>query len=192
MALTESVKSFQVPATPGTIAWPPSLPSVPDLAGDAGNFGSEGAQLVHHRVDGFLELQDFAAHVDGDLFRQVAIGDRDRHLGDVSHLRGQVRRHRVDALGQVLPHAGDLGDLGLAAELAFGADLAGDAGHLRGEHRELLDHGVDDRRRLQELALQGAAVDVQSHGLQKIALGDRGDRAGDLGGRPTTCRRSAY
>src|SRR6267378_3195797 len=29
MELTESVRSFQVPATPGTIAWPPSLPSVP-------------------------------------------------------------------------------------------------------------------------------------------------------------------
>ena len=27
--LTESVKSFQVPATPGTTAWPPSRPSVP-------------------------------------------------------------------------------------------------------------------------------------------------------------------
>ena len=26
---TLSVKSFQVPATPGTVAWPPSLPSVP-------------------------------------------------------------------------------------------------------------------------------------------------------------------
>jgi len=29
IAFTESVRSFQVPATPGTIAWPPSLPSVP-------------------------------------------------------------------------------------------------------------------------------------------------------------------
>ena len=29
IALTESVRSFQVPATPGTMAWPPSLPSVP-------------------------------------------------------------------------------------------------------------------------------------------------------------------
>ena len=29
MELTESVRSFQVPATPGTVAWPPSLPSVP-------------------------------------------------------------------------------------------------------------------------------------------------------------------
>ena len=26
---TESVKSFQVPPTPGTCAWPPSFPSVP-------------------------------------------------------------------------------------------------------------------------------------------------------------------
>ena len=29
MKLTLSVRSFQVPATPGTAAWPPSLPSVP-------------------------------------------------------------------------------------------------------------------------------------------------------------------
>ena len=29
MAFTESVRSFHVPATPGTSAWPPSLPSVP-------------------------------------------------------------------------------------------------------------------------------------------------------------------
>ena len=29
MELTESVRSFQVPATPGTSAWPPSRPSVP-------------------------------------------------------------------------------------------------------------------------------------------------------------------
>ena len=29
MKLTLSVRSFQVPATPGTLAWPPSLPSVP-------------------------------------------------------------------------------------------------------------------------------------------------------------------
>ena len=29
MELTQSVRSFQVPATPLTWAWPPSLPSVP-------------------------------------------------------------------------------------------------------------------------------------------------------------------
>ncbi len=29
MKLTESVRSFQVPDTPSTFAWPPSFPSVP-------------------------------------------------------------------------------------------------------------------------------------------------------------------
>ena len=29
MEFTLSVRSFHVPATPGTTAWPPSLPSVP-------------------------------------------------------------------------------------------------------------------------------------------------------------------
>ena len=29
MKFTLSVRSFHVPATPGTFAWPPSMPSVP-------------------------------------------------------------------------------------------------------------------------------------------------------------------
>ena len=155
-----------------------------DLARDARHFGSEGAELVHHRVDGFLELKDLAADVDRDLLRQVAIGDRDRHLGDVANLVGQVVRHRVDALGQVLPDAGHLGHLGLAAELALGADFARDARHLGGEHAELLDHRVDDVGRLQELAPQRPAVDVELDGLEQIALRHRRDRAGHLAGRP--------
>ena len=71
----------------------------------------------------------------------------------------------------------------LTAELAFGADLARDAGHLGGEDPQLLDHRVDDRRRAQELALERPAVDVEADGLQEIPLGDGGDRAGDLAGR---------
>ena len=78
----------------------------------------------------FLELQDFARDVDGDLLRQVAAGDRGRDVGDVAHLRGQVGGHEVDVVGQVLPGAGDARHLRLAAELAVGADLARHAGHL--------------------------------------------------------------
>ena len=33
-------------------------------------------QLVHHRIDGVFELQDFTADVDGDLPRQVAPRNR--------------------------------------------------------------------------------------------------------------------
>src|SRR5262249_52815856 len=51
-----------------------------DLGRDARYLGSERAQLVHHAIDGFLELQDLTAHVDRDLAREVAVRDRDRHL----------------------------------------------------------------------------------------------------------------
>ena len=243
--LTLSVRSFQVPATPRTRAWPPSLPSVPtsratrvtspakplswstmvlmvsfssrisprtstviffdksplatavvtsamlrtwpvrlpaieftefgqilpgagdaehvglaaepafgaDLARHARHFAGEGVELVHHRVDGFLELQDFARHVHGDLLRQVAAGDGGGDFGDVADLRRQVAGHRVHAVGQILPGAGDAGHRGLAAELAFGADLARDAGHFRGEGVELVHHGVDGVFQLQNFAL---------------------------------------
>ena len=241
MELTLSVRSFQVPATPGTTAWPPSRPSVPtsratrvtsaanerswstivlmvsfscrisprtstviffdrsplatavvtsamlrtwrgqvgghevdvvgqvlpgagdarhlrlaaelafgaDLARDARDFRGEGVELVHHRVDGVLQLEDFALHVHGDLARQVAARDGRRHLGDVAHLGGQVAGHGVDAVGQVLPGAGDARHVGLAAELPFGADLARHARHLAGEAVELIHHRVDRLLQLQ-------------------------------------------
>ena len=155
-----------------------------DLARDARHFRRERAKLIDHRVDGFLQLQNFAAHVDGDLLGKVAAGDSDRHVGDVADLRRQVRRHRVDALGQVLPHAGHFRHLRLAAELSFRADLARDARHLGGEDAELFQHCVDDGGRLQELALQRPPFDVETDGLQEIALRDRVHRAGQLGRRP--------
>src|SRR5581483_10068244 len=155
-----------------------------DFARHARHFGGEGAELVHHRIDGFLQLQDFAAYVDRDLLRQVAVGDRDRHLGDVTDLAGQIVGHRVDALGQVFPDAGHFRHLGLAAELALGADLARHARHLGGEHAELLDHGVDEIGRLQKFAAQRAAIDVELHGLQEVALRHGGDRAGHFAGWP--------
>src|SRR5207302_1929934 len=78
-----------------------------DFARDARHFGGEGVELVHHGVDGILELENFALHVHGDLAREVAAGDGGRHLGDVAHLRREVAGHRVDRVGQVLPGAGD-------------------------------------------------------------------------------------
>jgi hypothetical protein len=59
---TLSVRSFQVPATPGTLAWPPSLPSVPTSRATRVTSDAKG-QLVHHGVDGVLQLQDLALHV---------------------------------------------------------------------------------------------------------------------------------
>ena len=77
------------------------------FAGHAGHFRGERAELIHHRVDGVLQLEDFALHVHRDLLRQVAVGDGRGHVGDVAHLAGQVAGHRVHGVGQVLPRAGD-------------------------------------------------------------------------------------
>src|SRR6185369_5967068 len=113
----------------------------------------EGRQLVDHRVDRRLELEDLSLDVDGDLLREVASRDGGRDLGDVADLRGEVAGHRVDRVGQVLPRTGDAFDVGLTAELSFRADLAGDARDLGRERGQLVDHRVDRVLELEDLAL---------------------------------------
>src|SRR5207245_2077693 len=97
------------------------------------------AELVDHRVDGVLELQDLALNVDRDLLGEVAVGDRGRDVCDVANLAREVAGHGVDVVGEVLPRAGDTLDLSLAAELAVGANFARHTRHLVGEGVELVD-----------------------------------------------------
>ena len=89
----------------------------------------------------------------------------------------------VHVVGQVFPGAGDALDLGLAAQLAFGADFAGHARHFRGERAELIDHPVDGLGGAQEFALQRPVIDFQRHRLRQIALGHGADDAGSFAGR---------
>jgi len=163
---------------------PAEPPLRPHLPCDARHLRGEGVQLVDHRVDGVLQLQDLAAHVHRDLLRQVAVGHRGRHLRDVAHLRGEVAGHAVDAVGEVFPRPGDAPDLSLAAELPLGADLAGHAGDLRGEGAELVDHRVDRLADAEEFAPDRVAVLFQRDALGEVALGDGPDDAGDLLGGP--------
>ena len=72
--------------TPGTSAWPPSLPSVPTSRATRVTSLAQRAELVDHRVDGVLELEDLALDVDRDLAAEVALRDGGRHLGDVADL----------------------------------------------------------------------------------------------------------
>ena len=57
MRLTESVRSFHVPATSGTSAWPPSFPSVPASRATRVTSLANEPQLIHHRVDRVLEAR---------------------------------------------------------------------------------------------------------------------------------------
>src|SRR4029079_13107746 len=87
----------------------------------------------------------------------------------------QVRRHRVDVVGEVFPSTGDARHLRLAAELAFGGDLAGNTRHLAGEAVELIDHRVDGVFQLEDLALY-----VHRDLARKVAAGDGGRHLGDI------------
>src|SRR5439155_1061701 len=146
-----------------------------DLARHARHFAGKGVELVHHGVDGVLQLQNFAAHVDGDLPRQVAAGHRGRDVGDVADQIGRAPCREVDVVGEVFPGAGDAGNLRLAAELAFGADFARHAGHFGGERVELVHHGVDG-----VLQLQNFAAHVDGDLSRQVAAGHRGGDVGDV------------
>ena len=175
MKLTLSVKSFQVPATPGTCAWPPSLPSVPTSR--ATRVTSEAKALSWSTMVLMVffssRISPFTSTV--ILRDEVAARDGGGHLGDVADLRGQVAGHRVDAVGQVLPGAGDARHVGLAAEPAFGADLARHARHLAGEAVELVDHGVE-----RFLQLKDFAAHVDRDLARQVAAGDGGRHFGDV------------
>ncbi|EPH46818.1 putative Hybrid signal transduction histidine kinase J [Streptomyces aurantiacus JA 4570] len=160
-----------------------------DLPGDPGHLGGERGELVHHRVDGVLQLQHLAGHMHGDLARQITLRDRGRHQGDVPHLRRQPVRHRVDRIREVLPRTGHTSQPGLPAQLALRAHLAGHPRDLVGERRELVHEVVDRAPHLQELATQRMAVALvhlraQLHTLLQVALRDRGKDTADLGDGP--------
>src|SRR5205807_926753 len=146
-----------------------------DFAGDARDLVREGGELVDHRVDRVLQLRDLAAGIDGDLLTEVAVRDGGGDVRDVPHLVGEVGRHAPARRAADLPRAADALDLRLAAELSFGADLAGDARDLVREGRELVDHRVDRVLQLGDLA---ARLDRDLAG--QIALRDRG-RDVDIG-----------
>src|SRR5207302_1793164 len=123
-----------------------------DLAGYARHLRGKRAKLIHHGVDGVLQLQDFALDIDGDLLGKVAAGHGLGDVGDVTHLAGEVTGHEVDVVGQVLPGAGYVLDARPIAELAFGADLAGHARHLGRERAQLIHHRVNGVLELEDFA----------------------------------------
>src|SRR5262249_6515494 len=143
---------FPGPRHTGDVRLATQLAVGADLARHAGHLRGKRSQLLHHRVEGFLQVQQLAPDVYSDLLGEVTAGDRGRHLGDVADLGREVAGHEVHAVGQVLPGSGDAGHLGLAAQLAFGSHFAGHASYFAGESVELVYHRVDGVLELQDLA----------------------------------------
>ena len=125
------------------VGLPAEPPFGTDFASHARHFAGEGVELVHHRVDRVLDLQDFTADVDRDLLTQIAFDDGRGYLRDIAKLHGQIARHGVYGIGEVLPGAGHSGDACLTAQLAVCSDFTGNAGDLCSERIQLVHHRVD-------------------------------------------------
>src|SRR5665809_87388 len=151
----------------------PELPFGAALARASRYLIGESAQLVGHRVDGVCERGDLSLRLDRDLLREVSIGHRRGHVGDVSHLARQVAGHEVHRVGQVLPRSRYALDFGLTPEDALGADLSSDSGYLVRKRTELIHHRVDRCSDAKELALYRLTLDLQRHLLAEITLGQK-------------------
>src|SRR5207245_682176 len=154
------------------------------LAGHARYLLGEGGQRVGHAVDGLRQRGDLALRFEGQLAPQVAVGYRGHDARDASHLVGEVAGHRVDVVGEVLPDPTDALDLGLAAELAVGAHLAGDTRDLGRECVELVDHRVDGVFLVQELTerIDGDLLGEVDRRYLRHALADAAHLVGQVAG----------
>src|SRR5262249_8299646 len=146
-----------------------------DLAGNAGDLAGKGVELIDHRIDGLLKLQNLAADIDGDLLGEITVCNGGGDLGNVAHLRGQVAGHRVGAVVGGLSGAGEGAHRCLTAKTALGADLTRDTRHLGSEGVELVDHRVDGFLELQDLA-----ADVDRDLLGQVAACNGGRHLGDV------------
>ncbi|MGC4060214.1 MAG: hypothetical protein QM749_04940 [Aquabacterium sp.] len=140
---TLSVRPFQVPEAPGTLAWPPSLPSTPTSRATVVTWSAKVASVsvISLMVSASAAISPLASTV--SLLLEVAVGHGGHHLGDAAHLAGQVAGHEVHVVGQVLPGARHALHLRLAAQLPFGADFARDTRHFGRERVQLVHHRVD-------------------------------------------------
>ena len=175
MKLTLSVRSFQVPATPGTCAWPPSLPSVPTSR--ATRVTSEAKALSWST----MVLMVFLSSRISPFTSTVILRERSpRATAVVTSAMLRTWLVRLPAMELTLSVRSfqvpaTPGHLGLAAEPAFGADLAGDARHFAGETVELVDHRVERLFQLEDFA---AHVDRDL--ARQVAVGDGGRDLGDV------------
>ena len=112
--LTLSVRSFHTPATPGTCAWPPSLPSVPTSRATRETSEAKPFSWPDHRVHHRAEAQRLAAQRPAVDFehhglREVALRHRADDARHLVHRIHHVADQGIDRLDDVGPGAGRAG-----------------------------------------------------------------------------------
>ena len=180
MTFTASVRSFQVPATPGTAAWPPSRPSVPTSR------ATRVTSSAKRRSVAVSALIVSASSATSPLAFTVIV--RDRSPRAIAVAASEIDRTwlvRLDAI--VFTESVSARQVPATPRTSawppsspVGADLARHAGDLVGERGQLVDHRVHGAADAPVLAAQRPALDLQRHVLGEVALGDRLDHAGDL------------
>src|SRR5262249_13692218 len=145
------------------------------LVGYACYFEGERIELIHHRVDGVLQVENFALHFDGDLPGEIAIGDRDGKRVVMANLGRYIGGHEIDVVGQVLPGAGNAFHAGLAPELTFSSHFTRHARYFEGERIELIHHRVDG-----VLQVENFAPHFDGDLPGEIATGDSAAHIGNI------------
>jgi hypothetical protein len=150
---TFSVRSFHVPPTPETTAWPPRRPSVPTSR------ATRVTSAANERSCSTMVLSvSFKSRI-SPRTSTVIFFDRSPFaiaVATSAMLRTcEVRLFAIELTLSVKSFhvPATPGHRRLAAELALGAHLAGDARHLGGERVQLVHHGVRGVLELQDLAL---------------------------------------
>ena len=72
---------------------------------DGRNLLRECRQRVDHVVDRLGELGNFALGFEEEFALQIAVCHCRHDLCDATHLISQVRRHKVDVVGEILPRS---------------------------------------------------------------------------------------
>ena len=174
--LTESVRSFQVPATPFTLAWPPSLPSVPTSRATRVTSAEKlpscstillMVRAVRKNSPSRLAAFDFQRHALG----HVALRHRADDARDLAGRVHQIVDQGIDRLDSLAPEAALFGQNRALLELAFLADHLTQPGQLVGHGRVLFHQVVED---LGHLAVNAGPVERHSHaGVAASQLGQR-------------------
>ena len=100
---TFSVRFFQIPDAPGTLACPPKRPIHTHFSGHGGYLVGKHRKRIDHFVDGINQLGHFTTRNDGQFLFQVTRCNSRYHFGNTTYLAGKIGCHHVHRVGKILP-----------------------------------------------------------------------------------------